>query len=179
MSAIAISNPIGGVPAVTALAGIPGAGTSKVQTLTFGGTITAGATSGFYLTFDGQTTALILWSATNNTLVANIDAALEAIGNVGTGGVTTAVDTMTSGIGTITLTSAGNLASLNHSTFSVMSALTGTSPTVAIAETTPGVTASFRGSAKGTTVMDTTNGVLYINSGTALVPTWTKVGLQS
>ena len=82
-------------------------GTNEVQTLTFGGTPTGGT---FTLTFDGYTTAPISWSSTNATLVANIDAALEALPNIGAGGVTVAVGTMTNGIGTITVTFGGILA---------------------------------------------------------------------
>lgn len=179
MSAIELSNPIAGVSGASAFAGVPSAGISKIQTLTTGGTITASATSGFKLTFDGQTTALILWSATNATLVSNIDTALEALSNIGTGGVTTAVGTMTAGVGTITITSAANLAALNHSTFTVTSFLEGTVPTVAIAQTTAGVDATFRGSAIGTTLRDSTNGKLYINTGTATSPSWVVVGTQT
>lgn len=158
-------------------AGVPGAGTSKVQTLTIGGTPDGGT---FKLAFDGQTTAAISWSATNNTLRDNVDAALEALTNIGTGNVTTAVGTMTAGIGTLTITFAGDLAKLAVNTITVAdNSLTGTSPTLAVAETTPGVTADFRGAKKGALVTDTTNGVLYINTGTAIAPTWTKVGTQS
>lgn len=158
-------------------AGAPGAGTSEVQTLTIGGTPTGGT---FKLAFDGHTTAPITWSATDATLIANIDAALEALPNIGTGGVTTAAGTVTSGIGTITMTFAGNLAKLVVPTISVANnSLTGTSPTLAVAETTPGVTADFRGAKKGALVTDTTNGKLYINTGTALAPTWTVVGTQT
>lgn len=155
-------------------AGTPSAGTSEVQTLTIdasGGT--------FKLAFDGQTTAAITWSSTNNTLVANVDAALEALTNIGTGGVTTAVGTMTSGVGTLTLTFAGSLGSKAVNTITVAdNSLTGTA-TLSVAETTPGVNATYRGIGKGLTVIDTTNGKLYINSGTAYVPVWTVVGSQS
>ena len=158
-------------------AGVPGAGTSEVQTLTFGGTPTGGT---FTLAYDGQTTAAITWSATNNTLRDNVDTALEALTNIGTGGVTTAVGTMTAGVGTLTITFAGDLAALAVNTITVgTNSMTGTDPTVAVEETTAGVTASFRGAKKGALVTDTTNGVLYINTGTALAPTWTKVGTQS
>lgn len=158
-------------------AGVPGAGTSEVQTLTFGGTPTGGT---FKLAFDGQTTAPITWSATNNTLRDNVDAALEALTNIGSGGVTTAVGTMTAGIGTLTITFAGNQAALAVNTITVANnSLTGTAPTLAVEETTPGVMADFRGAKKGALVTDTTNGKLYINTGTALAPTWTVVGSQS
>ena len=57
--------------------------------------------------------------------------------------------------------------------------LAGTNPTLAIAETTPGVDATYRGAGKGQLVIDTTNAKLYMNTGTALAPTWTVVGTQS
>lgn len=158
-------------------AGAPANGTDEVQTLTIGGTPSGGT---FRLRFEGFTTAPITWSATNAALVTNVDAALEALPTIGTGGVTTAVDTMTAGIGTLTLTFAGNLGKRAVGTISVAeNALTGTSPTVAVVETTPGVDATGRGAGKGTLLTDTDNGLLYINTGTALAPTWTKVGVQT
>jgi hypothetical protein len=120
----------------------------RVQTITFGGTPTGGT---FTLTFQGVTTAAISWSATNATLVSNIDTALEALSTVGTGGVTTAVGTMTAGIGTITATFTGG--NLTKKLLSVMTAdassLTGTVPTVSVAVTTPGVDATYRGLGAG------------------------------
>lgn len=159
-------------------AGAPSAGTSEVQTLTFGGTPTGGT---FTITFDGHTTSAITWVGDDDAaLIAAVDAALEALPNIGTGGVTCADGTLTSGVGTITITFGGNLAKLAVPLMTVTSSLTGTSPTAAITETTAGVTADFRGTKKGALVCDTTNGVLYINTGTSgLNPTWTKVGTQS
>jgi hypothetical protein len=87
---------------------------------------------------------------------------------------------MTAGIGTLTLTFAGNQAALAVNTVTVANnSLTGTDPTLAVEETTAGVSASFRGAKKGALVTDTTNGKLYINTGTALAPTWSVVGSQS
>jgi hypothetical protein len=158
-------------------AGAPTNGTSEVQTITFGGTPTGGT---FRLAFDGFTTGNISWSATNTTLRDSVDAALEALPNVGAGGVTTAVGTMTAGIGTLTVTFAGNLGKRAVPTISVQNnSLTGTSPTLAVAETTPGVDASGLGAPIGAKLIDTTNGVDYINTGTAAAPTWTKTGTQS
>lgn len=159
-------------------AGAPGAGTSEVQTLTIGGTPTGGT---FTLSFEGFTTAAITWSNVNATLVAAIDAALEALPSIGTGGVTVAVGTMTAGIGTATITFAGNRgAQAIGSVISVAdNSLTGTSPTLAIAETTPGVDATGRGASKGVLYTDVTNAKLYINTGTSLAPTWTVVGTQT
>lgn len=156
-------------------AGAPSNGTSEIQTLTFGGTPSGGT---FRLTFKGKTTAAISWSATNATLVSNIDTALEALTTIGTGGVTTAEGTMTAGVGTITVTFAGNLTKLDVSAMTVSSSLTGSSPTLANATTTAGVTATGRGAAVGRLLIDTTNAVLYVNAGTVLGPTWTIVGDQ-
>lgn len=166
----------GGLDGYTS-AGAPAAGTSAIQTLTIGGTPTGGT---FKIALEGFTTAAITWSATNATLVANIDAALELLPSVGTGGVTTAVGTMTAGIGTITLTFAGNRAVQVVSLATIAAnSLTGTSPTLAIATTTPGVNPSGQGAAIGATLTDITNGKLYINTGTAAAPTWTVVGVQT
>lgn len=75
-------------------------GTAEVQTITFAGTLSGT----FRLRFRNQRTALITWSATNNTLRDNVDAGLEGLTPIGSSGVTTAVGTMTSGVGTLTVT---------------------------------------------------------------------------
>lgn len=157
--------------------GAPTNGTDEVQTLTLGGTPTGGT---FKLAFDGWITAAIAWSATNATLIANIDAALEALPNIGTGGVVTAVGTMTAGIGTATITFALGLAKRAVNTITVANnSLTGTSPTLAVAETTPGVDASGLGAGVGALLVRD-NGVLYINTAAAdASPVWTVVGTQS
>lgn len=157
-------------------AGAPTAGTDEVQTITIGGSPSAGT---FTFTLDGFTTAPITWSSTNNTLIANVDAALGALPNVGSASnVTTADSTLSSGVGNLTVTF---VAALGKRTIPLMTAnddsLTG--GTVAVAETTPGVDASARGAPKGATLTDTTNGKQYINTGTAAAPTWTVVGSQS
>lgn len=158
-------------------AGAPGAGTDEVQTITIGGTPTGGT---FKLGFKGQTTAAIEWSATNATLIANIQTALRALATIGGANVNVAVGTMTAGIGTATVTFVGALGKAAVPTISVVqNALTGTAPTVSVAETTPGVRATGRGAPKGARLTDTTNGVAYINTGTADAPTWTKVGTQA
>jgi hypothetical protein len=159
-------------------AGAPAAGTDEVQTLTIGGTPTGGT---FRLSYDGRKTTDIPWANVNATLIASIDAALEALPNLGAGAVVTAVGSMTAGIGTATITFSGTTtAKKSHPTILVeRNDLTGTAPTVAVAETTPGVDQTGRGAAKGTLLADVTNGILYINTGTADAPTWTKVGTQT
>lgn len=165
-----------GKPILSAAA--PVNGTDEIQTITFGGTPTGGT---FRLTYDGFTTGDIAWSATNATLVANILAALVALPNIGAAGVAVAVGTMTAGIGTITVTFSGaQVAKRSVATMTVaVNALTGTSPTIAVAETTPGVDATGAWAPKGAQLVDMTNGIAYINTGTAAAPTWTKVGTQT
>lgn len=157
-------------------AGVPGAGTDEVQTLTIGGTPDGGT---FTITFEGFTTIPIAWTATDATLVADVDAAMGALPTIGSASnITAAAGTISSGIGTITLTFVAAMGKKAVALAVANSSLTGTDPTVAITETTPGVTAAGRGAAKGTLMTDVTNGVLYINTGTAAAPTWTKVGAQ-
>jgi hypothetical protein len=159
--------------------GVPVAGTNEVQTITIGGTPTGGD---FLLEFGGHVTGPIAWSSTNSTLVANIDAAVEALPNVGTGGVATAVGTMTAGIGTITVTFDG--VNVRRAAQPVMTVrannLTGTSPTVAVAETTAGVDATARSAGTGAQLINVSTGIIYINTSTTVnQPTWTVIGAQT
>lgn len=159
-------------------AGAPSAGTDCVQTVTI-----ANATGGtFRLIYDGHTTGAITWSATTNTLIANVDAALGALNNIGSASnVTTADATLSGGNGTFTVTFVAALGkkAINVMTANASGLTSATTATVAVEITTPGVDASFRGCSKGAKVIDTTNGVDYINTGTAAAPTWTKTGTQS
>jgi hypothetical protein len=168
----------GAVSGLRSNAGAPTAGTNAVQTLTIGGTPTGGT---FKLNYDGQPTAAITWSATNATLLANINAALDALPNLGASYVVATAGTLTAGIGTILLTFSGDAISKRAvSTMTVANnSLTGSSPTLAIATTTAGVNASGIGIPKGGLLTDSTNGILYINTGTDATPVWTKVGLQT
>lgn len=159
-------------------AGAPSAGVNAVQTLTIGGTPTAGT---FKLQFGHAPTAAITWSATNATLLSRINTALDALSTLGTSWVVATAGTLTAGIGTILLTfSGGDVAKHVVALVSVAdNSLTGTSPTLAVASTTAGVDASGRGAGKGAILVDTTNGVAYINTGTAIGPTWTTIGSQT
>lgn len=159
-------------------AGAPTAGTNEVQTLTIGGTPTGGT---FKLTYDGWTTAAITWSSTNATLLSNINTALNALPNGGTSYIVASDSTLSSGIGDLLLTfSGGTVAKRAVNTITIGdNSLTGTTPTLAVAETTPGVNASGLRAKKGARLVDTTNGKLYINTGTDTTPTWTVVGSQS
>lgn len=150
--------------------GAPVDGVSEVQTLTFGGTPTGGT----FKLRRSLITAAITWVNVNATLVANIDAALEALAAIGVGGVATAVGTMTAGIGTITLTFAAGgpqvlLAVADNS-------MTGTAPTLAVALTTAGVIGTGGGQAgPGTRYTDIVAGNLYLNGGSKVRPVWKLV----
>lgn len=156
-------------------AGVPSNGTSEVQTLTIGGTPTATASSaiGFQTTAGkiGGTTAL--WSATNATLLANVQAALDAL--LGTNECVASLGTITAGVGTILLTYSNNSAALNVPALTAINNLTGSSPTAVITTTTAGVTATHRGAGKGQLCVDTTNNEVYENQGTTVAPDWNKI----
>jgi hypothetical protein len=152
-------------------AGAPVNGTNEVDTITIQSSTTALI---FTLTVTGgRTTAPITWSATDATLIANIDAAVEALSAVGVGGVTTAAGTGTSGVGTYTLTFTGKNAAQNFPalTLTEVSRTGGTAAT--ISTTTAGVAGTFVNAKTGDLLEDTTNGDLYQNiSTTALAPNW-------
>jgi hypothetical protein len=153
--------------------GVPVAGTNSVWTLTLNAT--GGA---FRLAYEGRTSISIPWNATNATLLASINAALDAL--FGTSWAVATAGTLTAGVGTVLITfSGGDLAKSAVSTLSVtQNTLTGTG-TATITETTPGVTATGKNAAKGATLVNTATGIAYINTGTAGTPTWTVIGSQS
>jgi hypothetical protein len=167
--------------------GPPVAGTNQIETLTIGGTPTGGtftitATAPVILgTISGlRATAPITWSATNATLLANINSALAAMNWSGAGGITATAGTVTAGIGTVLLTYGGILGQRGTAapvpTLGVTNALTGTSPTVAVAITTPGVDVTFRSAKPGTLLEDDVTPGLYMNtSATINSPTWTQI----
>lgn len=105
---------------------------NEVQTLTFTGSPTGGT---FKLTFNGVETGAITFSGTAATLAANVQTALEALSQIGTGGVTVAANS-----GAPQITFAGALAGREQPpiTFSNNALTGGTSPTASVAETTPG-----------------------------------------
>lgn len=164
------------LPTATVLsyAGAPASGTSEIDTLTIQSGTSAGT---FTITVaGGRTTTPITWSATDATLVASVDAALEALSVIGTGGVTTAAGTLSSGIGTITITFTGKNAKMDFPLLSIgTNSLTGgTAPT--LTTTTAGVAATYQAAPTGQLITDVTNGKLYQNtSGTANSPTWTVI----
>lgn len=156
---------------VYAYAGAPVNGTNEIDTITIQ---TGTSALVFTLTVTGgRTTAPITWSATDATLIARIDAAVEALSAVGVGGVTTAAGTGSSGLGTYTLTFTGKNAAQNFPalTLTEVSRTGGTAAT--ISTTTAGVAGTFTAAKSGDLLEDTTNGELYQNiSATAGAPNW-------
>ena len=104
---------------------------NEVQSITTTGTPTGGT---FTLSFKGYTTTPIAFDAS----AATIDAALEALSSVGSGGVTGAGGPLPTAV---TVTFANQLGNQNVPSITANAAgLTGgTTPTVAVAITTPGV----------------------------------------
>ena len=137
-------------------AGVPVAGTDEVQRLTIGGTPTGGT---FTLSLDGFTTGPIDWNATTGTLLTNIETAVEALPNVDA--VTVADVSLAAGIGDLDITFDGaNVAKKAQNLMTADgAALTGTAPTVSVAEQTAGVTATHRSAPTGARLTDITNGV--------------------
>jgi hypothetical protein len=152
--------------------GAPAAGTDEVQTIATTGTPTGGT---FRLSFMGFVTAAIAY----NAAAATVQAALRALPPLSNAGVTCGGGPLPTGV-TATFDGADTRARPQPAIALHLNALTGgTTPTVTVAETTPGVAETGIGSPKGALLTDTTNGKLYINTGTAGNPVWTVVGTQT
>ncbi len=151
--------------------GVPSNGTSEIQLLTIGGTPTAGYIQ--FKTDAGKISGTAVWTATDATWVSRMQTQLDLL--FGAGNTVAAIGTLSSGIGTVTITYALDLGSLNVPLLSVVNNLTGTVPTAAITTQTAGVTATQRGALSGTECQDTTNANVYINQGTASNPEWNLI----
>lgn len=142
-------------------------------------------------------TAVTGGTAGNSITVAYVDpSANDATLSVSVVGSAITVNLATGGAGAITSTAAQIKTAIEASTpasalvtvanktgndgSGVVAALSATplagglaAPVAAVVETTPGVTATGRGAAIGSLLTDTTNGTIYVNSGTYAAPTWT------
>jgi hypothetical protein len=149
-------------------------GTDEVQTLTLAN-VTGGT---FQILFEGILTSAITWSATTNTLLANIQAALDAHPSLGTNGCVASNSSLSSGNGDVLLTYGSNRGRQAVPTASVptLANLTGSGKAASIAETTPGVDSTVRGAAVGATYVNSATGDSFTNIGTALAPTWAPAG---
>lgn len=174
---MALENYGPGVTGVVNNAGAPVAGTNEVQTATFGGTWLN--TEKFRLVYEGEVSDEITWTATDATLLSRINTALDAMTTLGTSWVVASAGTVSSGLGTVLLTFSGGDTAKRNVNLITVSGNTSVDGTLAIATTTPGVTATRRDTVPGSLLLDVTNKFLYIDTGTQGAPTWTKVGSQS
>lgn len=109
---------------------------------------------------------------------AAIQAALLALSNMPANGV--AVSGGPLGTANVDIAFQNDLSGLNVAQITVQN---GTTPlaggTWTPSTVTAGVSGTSRGAKKGDLLRDTTNALLYQNSGTAQKPIWTKVGTQT
>lgn len=164
----------GGIGMLLTNAGAPTAAVNEVQTITPSAAMASGT---FRLAYEGQRTAALSFDVS----AANMQTALNALDTIGTSGCSVALDGGT-GIYTATF-GGGNMAGLalplmTVEDSAVLDAQAG-AVTLEVAQSVAGVTATHRGASIGAVLADTTNGDLYVNSGTALVPVWTQVTLQT
>jgi hypothetical protein len=175
MAVIERTNVIEGAVGPYTSAGAPSAGTDEVQTITITGTPTGGT---FRLAFEGFTTAAI----NHNANAAAVQAALRALPPLSgaSGDVTCGGGALPGTPVTATFQFNRGRQAVSLMTVADNSLTGGTTPAVAVTETTPGVNATGRGAVTGAQLIRQDNGVQYTNTSTnPTVPTWTVVGSQS
>jgi hypothetical protein len=143
------------------LAGAPVNGENEVQRITGGGVISGGTWDALIATVP---VADVPWDVT----AAGLEALLEAVG------LTIAVTGGPLASAAFNLEYTGPLyGGLNVAELTADATnLTGTLPSLTVATPHPGVQGTFRGAAHGTTLQDTVNGVLYVNTGDEILPAW-------
>lgn len=152
----------------------PASGTDAVQTVASTGTPTGGT---FRLRFGDQITEDIAY----NVSAADFELALEALSNIGGGGVAVTGSTLAGGY---TVTFAAHMAGRNVDVFSLAdNSLTGgTSPTVTVTNTTAGVDATFLGqSFPNDVIYSSATNLFYVNGATvgSSAPTWAGAAAAS
>jgi hypothetical protein len=153
--------------------GVPSAGTNEVQSLTQSGSPTGGT---FRILFRGVTSDTIA----HNAAAATVQTALRAMSSIGATGVTCGGGALGAAPVTVTFDGSPHQRRAQPLLKVVDNLLTGgTNPTILVAETTPGVTATGRGKPKGHRYTNLATGITYINTGTPEAPTWTVVGAQT
>lgn len=140
---------------------------NEVQTIT--GTATGGTAT---YSFGGAATA----AQTNTVSAATLQTALRALSTINGANVTCTGGPL--GTNPIVCTFSGTLAGTDVAMIVVGAGYTGGSATVV--ETTKGVAPAFQTiAAVAALLIDVTNSILYINTGTTAFPVWTKVGTQT
>lgn len=154
-------------------AGAPTSGVFQVETATAAGTVTTAGNASVVVTAAGMTgspitvTAAVALNDTANAIATAIRAALNA------NAVIAAFFTVSGATSAVILTrksSAANDATMNIAIADGTSV--GVTTAATSANTTAGVRGDYRGVEPGQFVTDTTNFVLYVNSGTNLKPVW-------
>lgn len=117
----------------TVLGQILGTGTdvNEVQTITGGGTISGGT---YVIVYDGEMTSALAF----NAVAATIQAALELLPSIGTGGITVTGGPLNTTPVVLTFAGSGTTAGKHHPLVSVINSLTGTTPTATPSLTTLG-----------------------------------------
>jgi hypothetical protein len=146
-------------------AGAPTQGVNERQTLTID------ATGGDYtLAHGGDPSDPIAEGAA----AAAVQAALEALAEIGNGNVSVAG----SAGGPYTIEFIGALAGLPQNELVADDTnLTGGAGTAVVAQQTAGVRGDYRGCMPGQLLVDTSNRIIYQNTGTPGTPLWTEVGV--
>ena len=154
--------------------GAPVVGVDAIYTLTFGATPTGGT---YKLRFDGFTMLnSVAWNANNTTLLASLQAALDALPNVGTNGIVATAGTLLAGVGTVLLTASGTRFAksvMSTTAFSIADNSLTPAATLTVSQTTAGVAATHRGAPIGAPVTRVDTGILHVNTGTPSSPVWT------
>ena len=149
--------------------GAPTNGVSEVQT------ITSAATGGtFALILGAYRSAALPYNASAAQIQAAL-AAMPAIGSNAAGASNVACAGGPLGTGGVTATFQNDLSGAAPALMTVDNT-NATGGAVTVAMTTQGVVGTLRGAPTGALLVDTTNGELYINQGTRVSPTWTKIG---
>jgi hypothetical protein len=146
-------------------------GTNEVQQLTFDAAITGGT---FKLQFGTYVTGSITWTATDANLLASIVQRLQGSLAIGSGGLNVVAGSLSGGHGTVNITFNGaQTAKLDVAQISVQNnSLTGTTHTLTVSTTTPGVTADGRLTKTGSLDVALDTKALYVNTGTPPNPVW-------
>lgn len=163
-----------GVPLQNAAA--PTAGVNEIQVLTYTATTgTAVADSGtFKIAYEGFTTTALAFNAS----AAAVEAALVALPSIGAAGCTVVLTAGPPRLYTVTFGGGNMLSRALPPMTTITSLLQGANVVnVVVTESQAGVSASGLGAPKGALLMDTSAGVLYTNTGTALAPVWTNAGV--
>lgn len=172
LAGMAVAIPSGGLLVGNAT---PVNGTNEVQTMTFDNNITGGT---FTLKFSGNSdkTSSIAWNATTNTILSNIQTALLKLSGVGTGGVVVTAGTISGGHGTVVVTFSGSKTAKRDVPLLAVAtnALIGTTHTLTIAETTPGVVATGRDAKAGTLYVNSADGSMYFTDHDGPDVSWRK-----